>query len=106
MFFEYPAGLLFRRLLRDNIELFHDMVVSELGVKAPESMDVKEVITGGGKIEVELINEYVECRLYGESTIYGDYKPGVIDTAALEMEIRDIFELDEIPVLVIPDFEE
>lgn len=89
-----------------NIELFHDMVVSELGVKDAESMDVKDMIIGGGKIEIELIENHIECRLYGKSTIYGDYDADAVDITALEMEIREVFELDEIPVLVIPDYEE
>ncbi len=90
----------------DNIELFHDMVVKELGIKEPESMDVKEVIVGGGKIEIELIENHVECRLYGKSTIYGDYESGDINVSALENEIRETFDLDEMPVSIVPDFEE
>ena len=90
----------------DNMEFFHDDLVGELGVKDAKSMDVKEVVVGGGKIEIELINDYVECRLWGKSTVYGDYNPENIDVAAIETEIKEIFDLDKTPILVVPDFEE
>lgn len=90
----------------DGIDLFHDMVVADLGVNNPESMDVKEVIVGGGKIEVELVENHLECRLWGKSTIYGDYDSSHVDTGALEHEIQDVFNLDDMPVQVIPDYEE
>lgn len=90
----------------DNMEFFHDDLVGELGVKDAKSMDVKEVVVGGGKIEIELINDYVECRLCGKSTVYGDYNPENIDVAAIETEIKEIFDLDKTPILVVPDFEE
>ena len=90
----------------DSLSFFHDDLVGELGVKDTKGMDVKEVIVGGGKIEIELVNDYVECRIYGKSTIYGDYSPGEIDTSVLEDEIRDVFELGDTPVLVVPDYEE
>ena len=90
----------------DNVSFFHDDLVGELGVKDAKSMDVKEVIVGGGKIEIELVDDYVECRIYGKSTVYGDYDPDEIDTSVLEDEIRDVFELNEMPVLIVPDYEE
>ncbi len=90
----------------DSVSFFHDDLVRELGVKDAKSMDVKEVIIGGGKIEVELVDDYVECRLYGKSTVYGDYNPDDIDTTAFEEEIRDTFGTGDMPVLVVPDFEE
>lgn len=103
-------GKLFAKLFPksewDNIEFFHDILMEELGVKDAKSMDVKEVLVGGGKIEVELIDDYVECRLWGKSTIYGEFNPNLIDIAAIESEIREVFELDEMPVLVVPDYEE
>ena len=88
-----------------NIEFFHDMVVGELGVNDARSMDVKDVVIGGGKVEVELMENYVECRLYGKSTIYGDYDSNSIDVTLLEAEIRDVFDLDEMPVVIISDYE-
>ncbi|MBU1017657.1 hypothetical protein KKA33_01360 [Patescibacteria group bacterium] len=90
----------------DKVSFFHDDLVRELGVKDAKSMDVKEVIIGGGKIEFEWVDDYAECRLYGKSTVYGDYDRGDIDTVALGEEIRDVFELGDVPILVIPDFEE
>jgi len=103
-------GKLFAKLFPksewDNIEFFHDILVEELGVKDAKSIDVKEMIVGGGKIEVELIDDYVECRLWGKSTIYGEFNSNLIDIAAIENEIREVFELDEMPVLVVPDYEE
>ena len=90
----------------DSIELFHDMVVADLGVGDPESMDVKEQIVGGGKIEVELMDGFAECRLYGKSTIYGDYESDTVNKEALEDEIQDVFGLDDMPVSVIADYEE
>lgn len=99
-------GKLYPKSDWENVELFHDMVVSDLGVEDPKSMDIKEVIIGGGKIEIELKNDLVECRLYGKSTIYGDYDPDAIDISALEFEIRNAFDLDEISVAVMTDLEE
>ena len=90
----------------DNIEFFHDMLLEELGVKDAKSMDIKEVVTGGGKIEVELMDDFAECRLHGKSTIYGEYDPDAVDKKALVNEIREVFDLDDLPVTVIADFEE
>ena len=89
-----------------NAELFHDMVVRDLGVKNPESHDVKDVIVGGGKIEIQLYDDKALCKLYGKSTIYGDYEAETIDTDALALEIQDVFEIDDVPVEVIADHEE
>lgn len=86
-------------------QFFHDMLVRELGVKDPESMDVKEVVTGGGKIEVRLMTESAECRLYGKSTVYGDYDPATIDTEAVAQEVQEAFDLADLPVNVITDYE-
>ncbi len=97
---------LFPKAEWDKVSFFHDDLVGELGVKDTKSMDVKAVIMGGGKIEIAAIEDYVECRMYGKSTVYGDYNPNDIDTSAMEDEIRDVFELADTPVLVIPDFEE
>jgi len=97
---------LYPKIEWDNIELFHDMVVNELGVEDPKSIDVKDVIIGGGKIEITLKDGHVECHLYGKSTIYGDYDPEAIDTAALGYEISNVFDLDEIPIKVTADLEE
>jgi hypothetical protein len=87
----------------DNIAFFHDMVVAELGVKDPKSFDIKELVVGGGKIEIELKNGIVECRLYDKSTIYGDYDPDAIDTDSLEFEIRNVFDLDDVPLKIVTD---
>jgi hypothetical protein len=89
----------------DNTEFFHDMLVRELGVKDAESMDVKEVIIGGGKIDLELLPEYAECRLYGKSTIYGDYDPLTIDCDALSNEIQEVCDLGDKPVQIVTDYE-
>ena len=89
----------------DSVEFYHDMLVGELGVEDPENMDIKEVVIGGGKIEIELIENHVECRLYGKSTIYGDYKPTDIDVNVVEVELKEVFGLDEIPVSINPDHE-
>lgn len=90
----------------NNIELFHDMVVNELGVEDPKGMDIKDVVIGGGKIEIFQKDDEVECKLYGKSSIYGDYDPDAIDAESLEFEIRSAFDLDEIPVNIHTDSEE
>lgn len=99
-------GKLYPKSKWDSIELFHDMVVEDLGVTSPKSMDVKERIVGGGKIEVEFVNEFAECRLYGKSTIYGDYESDMVDKKSLETEIQDVFGLDDMSVTIVADFEE
>lgn len=86
--------------------LYHDMVVRELGVGDPESLDVKDVVIGGGKIAVELLDNRVECRLWGKSTIYGDYDPEHVPSKALLNKLREVFDLDETPIEVIRDYEE
>jgi len=95
----YPA------LEWENIQFFHDNLVQELGIKDAESMDVKEVVIGGGKIELEILPASAECRLYGKSTIYGDYDPLTIDTDTIADEIQEICELEDQPVEVIADYE-
>ncbi len=99
-------GKLFPLAVWDRIEYFHDMVVMELGIEDAKNMDVMEKIIGGGKIEIEFFDDHAECRLYGKSTIYGDYDSEAVDEAALKNEIREVFDLDEIPVLVQADEEE
>ena len=89
----------------DSIEFFHDMLVRELGVNDPEGMDVKEAVVGGGKIDLELLPEYAECRLYGKSTIYGDYDPLTINSEAIANELQEVFDLGDMPVHVIVDHE-
>lgn len=90
----------------DQVQLFHDMVVNDLGVEDPKSMDIKDVVTGGGKIDIEAKNGRLECRLYGKSVIYGDYEPDLIDEEALRIEIREVFDYDEVPVHIDSDAED
>lgn len=89
----------------DGSTFFHNMVLEEMGVEKADSPSVKKEMLGGGKIEVELINDYVEVRLYGKSTIYGHYIPENIDIGEIEGVIRTMFDIVDLPILVIPDFE-
>lgn len=89
----------------DGSSFFHNMILEEMGVKNAESPTVKKEMEGGGKIEVELIEDYVEVRLYGKSSIYGVYNPDCVDIGEIEGLIRVMFELLDLPILVIPDFE-
>ena len=89
----------------DKVSFFHNQLVEEVGVKNLEGKDMKNLIIGGGKMEIEFIEDYVECCLYGKSGIYGNYNPDDIDTSAIEDEICDVFGLGDMSVLVIPDFE-
>ncbi len=89
----------------DSIEFFHDMLIRELGVNDARSMDIKNVVMGGGKVEVELMDDYIECRLYGKSGIYGNFDSNSIDMNLLENEIRNVFNIDEIPVNIVPNYE-
>lgn len=103
-------GKLFAKLFPqkeyDGSKFFHNMVLEEMGVKDAESAAVKKEVAGGGKMEVELLDDYVEVRLYGKSSIYGPYSADNVDIGELEELVRVMFELDDEPVLVIPDFEE
>ena len=65
----------------------------------------KKEMGGGGKMDVELINDYVEVRLYGRSTNYGHYNPDCVNIEAIEGIIHTMFELLDLPILVVPDFE-
>ena len=89
----------------DSVSFFHDTMVKDLGVKDPESMDVKDVIVGGGKIEIKLDDDHAECRLHGKSTVYGDYDPMAIDTESITTELEEVMDLGDRVVEVIPDHE-
>ena len=89
----------------DGSAFFHNEILEEMGVGKAESPAVKKEVQGGGKIEVELIEDYVEVRFYGKSSVYGQYNSDCIDIAAVEEVINTMFELIDLPVLVIPDFE-
>lgn len=88
----------------DKADIFHNTMLSDLGIKNPDSAEIKRAITGGGKIEVEMIEDYVECRLYDTSQTYGPYNKDDIDTAEMESAIEATFHLGMLPILVIPDF--
>ncbi|MBN2087949.1 hypothetical protein JW758_06415, partial [Candidatus Peregrinibacteria bacterium] len=83
--------------------IFHNLLLAELGIKRPESPRIKKEIKGGGKIMLEMIGDYVECRLYGRSFTYGHYDKAVIDIAKMEKAIEATFHLGMMPILVIPD---
>ncbi len=89
----------------DKANFFHNMLLEELGIKNPESAQMKKEIMGGGKIEIETIGDYAECRLRGKSGIYGHYNKSDIDIAKMEIAIEATFHLGMMPVLVIPDFD-
>jgi len=89
----------------DGSKFFHNMVLEEMGIENADSPAAKKEVEGGGKIEVELIDDYVEVRLYGKSSIYGPYNSDCIDIGAIEGVIRTMFELEDLPILVIPDLE-
>lgn len=85
----------------DKSILYHNTMLEDLGITNSTSPDMYKKIVGGGKVEVKMIGEYVECRLYGKSTTYGYYDKKNINKVDIENAIRDIFEIIEIPVLVI-----
>ena len=89
-----------------GLKFYHNEILEEMGVKKATSPAVKKEVAGGGKIEVELINDYVEVRLCGGSSIYGDYFPDDIDIGEIERLIRIMFGLKSIPVLIIPAYAE
>lgn len=89
----------------DRANFFHNMLLEELGVEKPESAEIKKEIIGGGKIEIEMVGDYVECKLSGKSGIYGHYNKSDIDIARMERAIEATFHLGMMPILVIPDFE-
>ncbi len=89
----------------DGSAFFHNMVLEEMGVQNAQAPSVMKEVPGGGKIEVEMMDDYAEVRLYGKSTIYGRYNPEMVDAGAVEGVVREMFELIDLPVLVIPDYE-
>jgi hypothetical protein len=89
----------------DGSKFFHNMILEEMGVKNADSPAVKKEVEGGGKMEVELIDDYVEVRMYGKSSIYGPYHPDCVDIGEMEGIIRTMFSLMDLPILVIPDLE-
>lgn len=90
----------------EKTKFYHNEILEGMGVKNPTSAAVKKEVQGGGKIEVELISDYVEVRLYGSSSIYGDYIPEDVDIGEIEKLIRVMFEVRTLPVLVVPDYKE
>ncbi len=89
----------------DKMDIYHNTMLYDLGVTDPDSSAIKKIIIGGGKIELEMIEDYVECRLYGSSQTYGDYDKSDIDLAKMEKAIEATFHLGMMPILVVPDFE-
>jgi hypothetical protein len=89
----------------DNAKIFHNNMLLDLGIKNPDSAEMKRMVTGGGKIEVEMVGDYTECRLYGESQTYGPYDKNDINIAEMESALEATFHLGMMPILVIPDFE-
>ena len=89
----------------DGASFFHHMILTEMGIEQATSDAVKSEMRGGGKMEVELIDDYVEVRLYGRSADYGAYHPEDIRTGEIEAVIRRMFDLIDLPILVIPDLE-
>lgn len=96
---------LFPRDEWDGSSFFHNMILEEMGVKNAEVPAIKKEVPGGGKIEVEMMDDYVEVRLYGKSSIYGRYNAESVDIGEIEAIVREMFELVDLPVLVIPDYE-
>jgi len=96
---------LFPKAEWDGSVFFHNMILEELGVEDAQSQAVMETVAGGGKIEVELFDEHLECRLYGKSTIYGPYNADDVDTSQIEEALEAVFHLG-IPISVIPSFQE
>ncbi len=88
----------------DSTDLYHNSMLLDLGIKNPDSAEMKRAIAGGGKIEIELVEDYVECRLYGDSQTYGHYNKADIDIARMETALEAEFDLGMMPILVIPDF--
>ena len=89
----------------DKMDIYHNTMLEDLGVEDPDSSAVKKTIIGGGKIELEMVQDYVECRLYGSSKTYGDYDKSDIDLARMEKAIEATFHLGMMPILVVSDFE-
>lgn len=89
----------------DNVELYHNTMLEELGVEHATSDTMNDAIPGGGKIEIELVGDYLEVRLSGESQTYGSYSPDAIDTAKIETAMDATFHTGMMPVLVVPDFQ-
>jgi hypothetical protein len=95
---------LFPREEWDGSKYFHFQIVEECGVEDGTKEEVMDLMAGGGKMELELMDDYAECRLYGVSTTYGPYNVSDIDIAKLEQAIEACFHLGMMPVVVIPDF--
>ena len=89
----------------DQMDIYHNTMLLDLGVKDPDSKTIHKTIIGGGKIELEMVKDYVECRLYAGSKTYGGYNKTDIDLARMEKAIEATFHLGLMPILVIPDFE-
>jgi len=89
----------------DKMDIYHNTMLFDLGVKDPDSKSVHNAIVGGGKMELEMVGDYIECRLYGGSKTYGDFDKTDIDLARMEKAIESIFHLGMMPILVIPDFD-
>jgi hypothetical protein len=89
----------------DKMDIYHNTMLEDLGVEDPDSSAIKKTIIGGGKIELEMVQDYVECRLYGSSKTYGDYDKSDIDLARMEKAIEATFHLGMMPILVVSDFE-
>ena len=79
---------IFSKIEWDEIQFFHDMILEELGVQDAKNMDIKEVIVGGGKMEVEFFDTFVECRLYGKSTFMVNMIQPLLILSHLRLKFR------------------
>jgi hypothetical protein len=87
-----------------QMDIYHNKMLYDIGIQDPDSKEMHNLITGGGKIELEMINDYAEFRIYGESQTYGPYNKDDINIAEIEKAIEATFHLGMTPILVIPDF--
>ena len=89
----------------EKMDIYHNKMLYDIGVQDPDSEEMHNLIIGGGKIELEMIDDYAECRFYDKSQTYGPYSKDKINIAEMEKAIQTTFHLGMTPILVIPDFE-
>lgn len=108
-FLQTTKGHFFAKLISktnwDRKPFFHDEILRDMEVENPTSMQVSDIVPGGGKMEVVLEEGFIQVHLYGKSTIYGDFDEDLIPLKSLEMEIQEVFEVDDLPVTISFDHE-
>jgi hypothetical protein len=88
--------------LYNGSNFFHNNILEEIGIEDAQSDEVKNLIAGGGKIEVELLEDHAECRIYGKSTNYGPHDPAALNLPRIEEVLQEVLKIN-VPIQLLKE---